>query len=576
MPDVTLPASEYRLDVSPDDPTLVEGLRAEVADPVWLVAVQRALGETLGVDGGSPVAADLTTSTATVNGWLPRLPDGSDAKPLPTGPLEVVLEDERQPDDSDMPHALRLATLAGRQYLRLLGTSGPDELTAYRADLMTKYPLGTDLDPDVGDPLLTLAPGRTVDGRALYRDLDTALRENQPPALPAEPQVAAENVAQVTKAAQAFLAWFDAVVGGGGAGTSAWLPERFEYQLSLRCGAAEDPEDDDVFVADQFASGFLDWYDFDLAATGIPGGPAEAGATPPQTTRYLPVAVNFHGAPVSSHWTFEDASVELGAAQASPEDLATMVVIDFAVRYTNDFFIIPLALTPGTYTGVQSLTVTDTFDEPLVIDPASQEGGQFRLFEHVRQGSDERIPAILIPPAVTGVLEGAAFETVLLLRDEVADICWALEKKVLGNAGEPIDLSALLAQSRPTPAPPIAPDPASAGRLHYQLRATLASNWYPIVVTDPDDPTHLHVVKLEPLPDQGPQPSPSSRVLTELAASATGVPTEEITRDGLTVERWWRYARSHDGTQYLWAARRALPARPTAMPNLGFDQALQP
>ena len=73
----TANTNEFRLDGMPSDPTLVRGLLAETADPVWMIAVQMALGEMQAVDGGSPAAAALTTQASPLTRWLPRLPDGS-------------------------------------------------------------------------------------------------------------------------------------------------------------------------------------------------------------------------------------------------------------------------------------------------------------------------------------------------------------------------------------------------------------------------------------------------------------------------------------------------------------------
>ena len=557
----------FRLDVSPDDPTLVQGLRGEVADPVWLVAVQRTLGETQAVDGGSPAAADLATQASQVDAWLPRLPDGSSGQPLPSAPLEVVFENERQPDDHDMGTAVRLGALAGRQYLRLLPSAAAGtSLATYRNALRAQYPLDA-AAPETDDPLIAIAAGRGIDGRALYHELDASLRGTEFPRLPAKPPVSAADKAAVMAAAESFLAWFDAVTGDDLASTTAWLPERFEYQVALGCEG--DGEARTTFVADEYSSGRLEWHDFDIAAGASVGPPAGAAAPATETTRYLPTPVHFSGAPVQAHWVFEDASIELGAVEASAEDLATMVVVDFAVRYSNDFFLVPLPLRAGGLTAVTELTVTDTFGETLTIAPASVEGGQFRLFEHTVQGSDERLPAILLPPAVTGALDADPFEAVILLRDQIGDICWALERAVLGPTGEPIDLSSMLAQARPEPAPP---EPDAAGTLTFHLRRSIASNWYP-VVADPANANLLRVVQLETLPGEDPRPAPSSRILTELAASDAGIPAEEVTREGLSVDRRWRYARGGDGTQYLWTARRARPAPPVAIPNLGFDQA---
>ena len=128
---MTAPALELRIDVSPRDPTLVAGISAPVADPVWMISVQMALGETQAVDGGSPVQARLVRQVAIVSRWLPRAPDGTAGQPVGDGsgaagaPLETTIENERQPraDEAD-PH---LGAVAGQQYVRLLAGEPSDE-----------------------------------------------------------------------------------------------------------------------------------------------------------------------------------------------------------------------------------------------------------------------------------------------------------------------------------------------------------------------------------------------------------------------------------------------------------------
>ena len=575
----TANANEFRLDGMPSDPTLVRGLLAETADPVWMIAVQMALGEMQAVDGGSPASAVLTSQASPLTRWLPHLPDGSAGACLgglgaagcaggDSAPLEAILENEQQPSSRDIPSA-RLAAVAGRQYLRLLPAADTKQTIAkYRAALVTKYRLLQPDQPDVDDPLIALALGREIDGQALYRDLDQSVRKEQPATLPAQPAVAAGDVATVTAAAVRFLAWYDAVSGATLPDSSAWTPDRFEYQLSV---GARTEDGELVLAASEFDSGKLDWHDFDIAAGATLDAIADAPPNEPDTATYLPAPVRFHGASGAGHWTFEDASVEIGAVQAGPEDLATMVAVDFAVRYSNDFFMIPLPLSVGSVTRVTSLTVTDTFGQTIVVPRVNQPGEPLRLFEHTVQDSDERDSAMLLFPALAGALDATPFETVVFLRDEIGDICWAVEQTVLGNTGESIDRSAQLAQQQPAPVPAAIPDDGMSDTMKYQLRATLAANWYPVTASD-GNPTLLEVGKLAPLPGQNPQPVPTTRVLTELVG--INVPGEEVTRDGLLVSRRWRFARGHDGTQYLWIARSAVPAPVVAIPDLGFDQAV--
>ena len=426
--------------------------------------------------------------------------------------------------------------------------------------------------------MVNLARGREIDGQALYADLDTHLRGTTTPQLPPDPPVQAADTNTVTAAAQSFFAWYDALSGRQLSDTPAWAANRFEYQIGL---GARTTDGELVLSAAEFDSGELDWHDFDITPGATVGATADAAPDPPSTQTYLPTPVRFYGAAEAGYWAFEDASIELGAVEASAEDIATMLVVDFAVRYGNDFFLIPLCLDVGTVTRITQLMVTDTFGITIPIPPVSQSGQPMRLFEHTVTGTDQRDTALTLFPTPASPLQSPAFETVTLIRDELADRCWALEQTVLGNTGLPVDRSAQIAQGRPLPPPPNTPTADPVRVLSYQLRSELADNWYPLLpATQP--PSALQLGKVDPLPDQPPQPAPTTRTLTELAELArlaqadAAIPAEEITRDGLQITRRWRYARGHDGMQYLWIARRATPVARVQSPDLRFDQATTP
>ena len=239
--------------------------------------------------------------------------------------------------------------------------------------------------------------GREIDGQALYRDLDQSLRRQQPARLPADPAVAAGDVAKVTEAAERFLVWYDAVSGANLPDSSAWSPGQFEYQLSVGARMADGEL---VLASSQFDSGKLDWHDFDVVSGATLDAIADAAPSGPDTATYLPTPVRFHGASGAGHWTFEDASVEIGAVQAGPEDLATMVAVDFAVRYSNDFFMIPLPLSVGSVTRVDF-----AYGDRHVRSGDRRSPGQptRRAPQAVRAhgpGSDARDSALLLFPAL--------------------------------------------------------------------------------------------------------------------------------------------------------------------------------
>ena len=76
--------------------------------------------------------------------------------------------------------------------------------------------------------------------------------------------------------------------------------------------------------------------------------------------------------PNARWWEFEDETMDLGAADAGPSDVARLALLEFGLVYGNDFFAIPLQLPIGTLTRITSLVVTDTFGMRLEIEPAAQ------------------------------------------------------------------------------------------------------------------------------------------------------------------------------------------------------------
>ena len=105
------------------DPSLQDGLAAAIADPLWLLARQDALGEFAATDAGSPVVTRLRAQAS----LLTRLRPGSDGTgpgivfTPGAGPLETLVEAEPEPDGESRP---LFAAQAGLAYLRRLAAAG--------------------------------------------------------------------------------------------------------------------------------------------------------------------------------------------------------------------------------------------------------------------------------------------------------------------------------------------------------------------------------------------------------------------------------------------------------------------
>ena len=291
--------SWIRLEPSPRDPTLIEGLQARIADPAWLLARQAAFGELTGADNASPAAVRMRARVERPDPAAARLPGRHHhprdrARSTRCQPAAGRLRcSPRQ--NPNLPRAARpgplFAAQAGLHYRRLLRRAADAaDLTTYEQGLAQAYPIKTAPSPPAsGTPPAPLAPGepplpqsadpalqpylagQVPDGQRLYADLAAALRPPGPGTLPATPELGTASPAVVTSIARQWLDWYDAVSGAELGTMDTWRPDRMEYGFSI---AAPGPDAETVFAAAELDTGTLDWHDFDLLASGEVTGAA--------------------------------------------------------------------------------------------------------------------------------------------------------------------------------------------------------------------------------------------------------------------------------------------------------------
>ena len=94
--------------------------------------------------------------------------------------------------------------------------------------------------------------------------------------------------------------------------------------------------------------------------------------------------------PAARYWEFEDAQVDFGSVDAGPTDLLRMLLVEFALAYGNDWFVIPVELDVGSLYQTRSVVITDTFGVRTLIKSSSESGEtSWRMFQHssVKAGS---------------------------------------------------------------------------------------------------------------------------------------------------------------------------------------------
>jgi hypothetical protein len=284
----------------------------------------------------------------------------------------------------------------------------------------------------------------------------------------------------------------------------------------------------------------------------------------------LPTLASYPGMPAPRWWRFEDRRVDFGAVAASRAELGHVVFFEFATAYGGDWFVTPVEpVEVGSLIDLSSITVKNTFGETLTLHPLSrtpETAGRWRMFE--LSGGDAAPQLFFLAPALPARLESAPLEEVLLLRDELANMAWAVERVVESETGRPLDRfeayqARLENERRPGEAPP-------AQRLAYRLATTVPDNWNPLIPQVLEAKRRLALAAMRN--EKGELLRPLGELLRpEGLSGPLALYDEEVPRVGAQLMRAYEYARSSDGSTYLWVSRRKRSGPGQASSGLRFD-----
>lgn len=563
MPSIT---SWTRLEPGARSADETTGLEARIHDPLWLLGRQWQLGEFQGSDGGSPVVAQLRAESALLTRYQPGLPKGSaPGRPYnsKSQPLETLVEREpvRQPE------RVLLSADAGLHFLRLLKRRTLSK--PYRDAYVQKYPVlpltaeqRSQLDSGSARSFDLLA-GRVPNGDLLYADL-----RGSGATLPAEPVIDPADVPLVKAAAAEWLAWYESLFSEPAAGDSSWLDERLEYAFSV---AARTSAGEKTLIAREYIDGQLDWYAFNSASELSLG--AADDAPPKEITRTtIPAAVTFRGMPAPRWWEFEDAQVDFGGVDAGPEDLARMLLIEFAVSYGNDWFLIPIEVETGSLCTVRSLIITDTFGERYSVPDVAASKTPWRMFQLAPDEAAAAAPeasCLFVPPVVLKNVQSPPIEDVVFFRDEMANMAWAVERVVQAADGRALRRHDEYFERASEPAKPNAP----AGTLTYELASSVPDYWIPLAPVQAEGSRAIRLRRAAMLDREGvPQFNRAKgRILRPRPGQRFDLYEEEVPREGVRVTCNYQYTRWLDGATHVWVGRRKEIGRGEGSSELRFD-----
>jgi hypothetical protein len=616
-----------RLEGRPRTADFTRALRAEVRDALWFLTKQWQLGEFVGDDAGSPLGAQVEIATThlsqlTANGVTSAYDDNT--------PLEAKVEQQAIAflrGTSKLQLDLRVEL--GRFFGKLLDKDG---LTSYRVAYLAKYPFvlpaldrsnpAADVyaHPRAWQQLAAIA-GRAIDGGDLYLYLKASATNKASDGITL---AAAGDGPALDAIGVRIVAWFDALyfqpTNAGG-----WQPDTLDYSFSV---SAPYPGSPKQLVASQFPGGYLDWYAFDVyepapapalqliaqpqpsVSASIPTLAAAAttrrpeptpiprpNPTPVQTdprTRttksFLPAPLRFDGMPNPRWWMFEDNRVGFGQISPSTTDIGKLLLVEFALVYANDWFLLPFTLAAGSLADITAMTVTNSFDERYWIEPAGagaeNNWQSWRMFTLDAEGATTADTSLFLAPAVPKIQSGAPLDEVFLVLDEMANMAWAIESQVPLISGLPYDGTTVgrevTAYQRAQIGPAAAPAPYAAS-IYYDAMTGVPENWIPVIgVQTPGQSREIQLQRGAMLRvlDGDPQPPVKIEPQTPTMRAGLDQPTpqpyyiaeQEVPRAGTRLVRAFQRTRWRNGATFVWLGMAKETGKGTARSALAFDQ----
>lgn len=551
---------------------LTHGLEARIHDPLWMLARQWQMGELKGEDSGSPVSVQIQSEL----GFVDKIHLGEDMQ-ISNGhsyssalsPIDPFIEAESY--SNEITEDLWFAVQAGLQFVRLLKQfKAVSYVPAYISEYSLRSPTADDsrfLDVECLNHWNLMA-GRVPDGLLLYESLRNAMRpEAGNPFLPTSPPIASGDRSQIFTVAQKWLEWCDSFRTEKIEKLSAWNSNRMEYKFDLSVPSLSG----EFFLSSpEYDGGRLDWYNFDVKAINeekILGESfvVETVATP----------VSYKGMPNPRWWEFEDSQIDFGAIEAGPDDLARLLVMEFALTYGNDWFLVPLKMPVGSLMQLKSFVVVDTFGERFSIPSIIETQGiktnanqNWQMFVLSSSPNLKANAAIFLPPAASTRLCGPLIEEVSLVRDEISNLVWGIEHCVQNSLGRAAETNKIEQQndssnSEETEINTVYPQ--------YLLMSDIPKMWIPFSKTRINGSSRFKRLSKAKQWSVGDRDTidPISKVLAE--PKELLIFEEEIPHGGITVSRGYQLSRWVDGSSHLWIGRKKYSGRIVPSNGLNFD-----
>ncbi len=418
---------------------LSRGIQARIADPLWMLARQWQVGEFNGEDAGSPIRLECKYATQPVDTFAANgVVQSYNSDEIP---LETLVEWEIP--KFDWQSLVRI----GLEWERRIQAAFPDEATKiidlYRNEYPLRLPENEECDAlDYATrKFLKFMQGRVTDSKKLFdafNNPEDSLPVYENAAKPIKTDINADIRAIIERLFEKYQEQYEQP---DPETSTAWRSGSLDYRFHLNQPKA----DEDLtnrktsLIAANYRNGDLDWHTFST------DGQVTENWTDHDAIVRIPTRLSIGGTSLR-WWAFENAQTDFGALDVAKPDLAKLALMEFALIYGDDWYSVPIPVKMGNLVKVDKLRVCNVFNEFEDITAARKvTGGQDKrwdLYSLCQFQDRDKVPdeSILFIPPVAGFREESKpLEEVHFLRDEGANMVWAIEHIILNGMGQPFD-----------------------------------------------------------------------------------------------------------------------------------------
>lgn len=593
-------------------------LEVRIQDPLWMLARQLQMGEFKGNDTGSGIITKALMEYSSIYAFS-RKDDINNVKPydLKQMPLEPMVENISY--QFSIKERVRMGQVWKREIKKLLSSTASGiftSLAAHASFLIDTTPPDTNSTPvdKVAKSLYfsqhkTAAFIRTASLTEETLDGNYLLQQCQTTSPFTTFNTALGNAltslgvssTNFDTACSNFVQWatkmynLDLQSNNG----EFWNREKLEYELELYS------DDMKRLTSDNAHNGSLDWYSFENNNTaGVSFPTVTTTPAAPVLKEMLMTDNRFAGMPSSRWWEFENGRVNFGNLEGDTNDMAKIMLAQFALVYQDDWFVIPYRIPVGSYSKIHGMVVTDVFGVKTYIANHTEEYDSntanfvyadetWKDWSWMDVSEKNNVvnfskPAgrMLLLPTLSGKLESTPVESVTFARDEISNIVWAIEKIVPDHLGKgadaqqvSVDYRSRLEQLAPATAP--LPPGADDAKLDYTLMNTVPENWIPFIVKH--NPGSIREVRLQrasmprivgalPVSLARPRTECISYGLNNTPITGYYINEEEVSRAGTRIETTFQRTRWYNGKTIMWVGRNRTTGRGQGSSGLVFDK----